>query len=83
MRSEEQNNELALVVAFDSAASALAFAKHAPAAGLTGRLIPIPRNLSAGCGMAWKEKPVQNKTIETLIETLAIDDARMVEMHLA
>lgn len=83
MRSEEQNNELALVVAFDSTASALAFAKHAPAAGLAGRLIPIPRNLSAGCGMAWKEKPAHKKTVEELIESLSIDDARMVEMHLA
>lgn len=75
MHSKEQNKELALVVAFDSTASALAFAKHAPTVGLAGRLIPIPRNLSAGCGMAWKEKSAHQQKVEGLIKSLAIDDA--------
>ena len=65
-------------MAFDSTASALAFSSVARAAGLVGRLIPVPRSLSAGCGMAWREPPANRALAESLVLQQEIDDARFV-----
>lgn len=69
-------------MAFESTASALAFASAAEAAGLSGRLIPVPRSLSAGCGIAWRDLPAQRSAVEAILEAEAIDDARLVTMNL-
>ena len=69
-------------MAFDSTASALAFAAAAPEAGLPGRLIPVPRSLSAGCGIAWRGAPEHANLARDLIAREQIDDARLVVMHL-
>ena len=82
MQTRRKQETLALVVAFDSTASALAFAQHAKAEQFTGRLIPIPRTLSAGCGMAWRNTLDQREQIDQLIARIHIDDARVVEMML-
>lgn len=42
------------VFTFYTTADAIAFENYCHEHGLPGRLIPIPRELSAGCGMAWK-----------------------------
>lgn len=44
-----------VVVTFHTTTSALALQKAAARCGLRGRLAPIPRQLSAGCGLAWRE----------------------------
>ena len=80
--SNRLSGEEALVVAFDSTASALAFASAAPGAQLEGRLIPVPRTLSAGCGMAWRELPANRAQVEALICAQDIDDAQLVLMRL-
>lgn len=72
----------ALVVAFDSTASALHFASCAQEAGLPGRLIPVPRSLSAGCGIAWRDLPENENQAKELVEQEAIDDAKFVVMPL-
>lgn len=77
-----KQSERTLVVAFDSTASALAFASSAQAAGLGGRLIPVPRSLSAGCGIAWRDLPANRKHIESIIAAEAIDDAQLHEMQI-
>lgn len=40
------------VASFHTTTDALAFKQAAVGEGLRGRLAPIPRQLSAGCGMA-------------------------------
>lgn len=42
------------VISFHTTADAIAFERQAQAASFPGRLIPLPRAISAGCGMAWK-----------------------------
>ena len=42
-----------IVVTFHTTAQALGFESFAKSLGLEGRLAPIPRQLSAGCGFAW------------------------------
>ena len=35
--------------------------------GLDGRLIPVPKQISAGCGMAWAALPEARASLEELI----------------
>lgn len=44
---------LKLVVTFHTTTAAMAMETACMAAGLPGRLIPVPRAITAGCGMAW------------------------------
>ena len=46
-----------LVIAFENVTDALAMEKHCQTHGLPGRIIPIPREITAGCGLAWKAEP--------------------------
>ena len=43
-----------LVIAFSSTEQALAAEALFTNSGLPGRMIPIPSQVSAGCGLAWK-----------------------------
>ena len=52
--------EMRLVVSFHTTTEAMAMKRAAGKSDLRGRLIPIPRQLSAGCGLAWSE-PIANE----------------------
>lgn len=47
----------ALVVTFPTAAAAMACEELCGAQGLPGRMIPVPGEVRAGCGLAWKAAP--------------------------
>lgn len=49
MRGKEKK----LVVTFHTTADAMAMEKACREHNAPGRLIPVPRSISAGCGMAW------------------------------
>lgn len=51
MRKKEKR----LVAAFNSTHDAIAFEDYCHSNGIPGRLIPLPREISAGCGLAWCE----------------------------
>ena len=53
----------ALVIAFDSTTQALAAETLFTEKGLSGRLIPLPAQISAGCGLAWKSEPEQKQPL--------------------
>ena len=55
------------IIAFDATTQAMATDKFCTKNGLPGRLIPVPREITAGCGFAWKAAP-EDETI--LIEAL-------------
>ena len=44
-------------------------------AGLPGRLIPVPRSITAGCGMCWSAPPSARADLEALVirERLDVD----------
>ena len=46
--------ELSLVIAFDATSDAFAAEDVFRQNGLSGRLIPLPESISAGCGLAWR-----------------------------
>ncbi|MFR3996648.1 MAG: DUF3343 domain-containing protein [Oscillospiraceae bacterium] len=43
-----------LIITFHTTAAAIAMEKLCRAKGLPGRLIPVPRELTADCGMVWR-----------------------------
>ena len=40
---------------------------HRHGAGLPGRLIPVPRSITAGCGMCWAAPPDAREALEDLV----------------
>ena len=48
-----RKKELKLVVTFHTTTDAMAMEKACKEAGAPGRLIPVPREISAGCGLSW------------------------------
>lgn len=47
----------ALILSFEKTTDAMAAEKYCMENGLPGRLIPVPREITAGCGLSWKAAP--------------------------
>ncbi len=61
--------ELQCVVTFRTTTEALAFEAAAKnvGLGLSGRIIPLPKAIAAGCGLAWRENPESRLLLEKLL----------------
>ena len=46
-----------LIITFATTTQAMAMEKFCILQGLPGRLIPVPREITAGCGLSWKALP--------------------------
>ena len=70
---------LYIVLSFGSTVAAMAWEKRCAEKTIPGRLIPLPRELSAGCGLAWRMLPEDWQTWRTCIDPAAYDAAAQVE----
>ena len=61
-----------LIITFATTTQAMAMEKFCAQQNLPGRLIPVPREITAGCGLSWKALPEEQ---ELLIR--ALDQAGM------
>ena len=48
-----REKELRCVITFPTTAAAMAMEDFCRERGLPGRLIPVPRSITAGCGVCW------------------------------
>lgn len=64
--------KLCLVVTFDATAAAMAAEKYCLERGVPGRLIPVPREITAGCGLAWKAEVGQEEAVTAALEAAGI-----------
>ncbi len=64
--------KLCLVVTFDATAAAMAAEKYCLEKGVPGRLIPVPREITAGCGLAWKAEVGQEKAVTAALQEAGI-----------
>ena len=73
----------ALVLTFPTTAAAMACEELCGQAGLPGRMIPVPGQISAGCGLAWKAAPQdQDALVSALAEAgVAVEGADVIGMH--
>ena len=62
-----------LVVTFDATVQAMAAEKYCLERGVPGRLIPVPREITAGCGLAWKAAPEQEETVLAALNAAGIE----------
>ena len=55
------------VVTFRTTTGAMAMDRSCREAGLPGRLIPVPRVITAGCGMCWSAPTEAREALEELV----------------
>ena len=55
--------QLRLIVSFHTTTAAMAMERFCLENAVPGRLIPIPREITAGCGMAWSAPPEEKDTV--------------------
>lgn len=56
-----------LIITFHTTTEAMAMEAACKAAGADGRLIPVPRIISAGCGLAWCARPESEASLRALM----------------
>ena len=74
-----RNKRTYQVLSFRTTAEAMAWEKHCLAAGIPGRLIPLPREISAGCGLAWRMLPEDWAAWQEQLERSAFDAVTSVD----
>ena len=62
-----------VVFTFHTTTMAMRMEQCAKDAGSPGRLIPVPRQISAGCGMAWSAPAAERPVLESLIQENGIE----------
>ena len=75
-----REKKLRLIVTFHTTTSAMAFETYCRANGLPGRLIPVPTQITAGCGMAWMAAPEDRPLLEEAIQKDALDVDALYEI---
>ena len=68
-----------LVITFATTTQAMAAEKFCQQNGLPGRIIPVPREITAGCGLSWKADPADQEALEN---ALTQHDMKWQEMHI-
>lgn len=72
----------ALVVTFPTTAAAMACERLCGEQGLPGRMIPVPGEISAGCGLAWKAAPQDRDVLAGALDAagVAMEGMDVIEM---
>lgn len=61
-----------LIVTFPSITAAMAMEDACKQAGRGGRLIPTPKEITAGCGLSWACEPVEEAEVQALLQQQSI-----------
>ena len=61
-----------LVVSFPTTAAAMACESLCAEKGLPGRTIPVPSQISAGCGLAWRILPEECDRIRDALDEAGV-----------
>ena len=68
-----------LIITFSTTTQAMAMEKFCTQQNLPGRLIPVPREITAGCGLSWKALPEEK---DALISALTQAGMKWAECHI-
>ena len=71
-----------LVITFSTTTAAMAMEKRAQEMEISGRLIPLPSEISAGCGLSWKTKPEEKEKMLVFLEEEKLKWEAMYELEL-
>lgn len=68
-----------IVLSFHTTLEAMEWEKHCLVSRIPGRLIPLPREISAGCGLAWRMPPEEWELWQTKLEGCRFEAVTTVE----
>ena len=71
-----------LIITFATTTQAMAMESFCTRENLPGRLIPVPREITAGCGMAWSAPPEARPQLEAFVKEQSITTAGWYELEL-
>ena len=74
-----RKKELRLVVTFHTTADAMAMEKACKEHNVPGRIIPVPRAISAGCGLAWCAELTDKDAVAAMMRQAGIEEEDMHE----
>ena len=74
-----RKKELKLVVTFHTTADAMAMEKTCKEHEVNGRLIPVPRAISAGCGLAWCADLTDRDSVLDIMDQVGIQHEELHE----
>lgn len=74
-----RKKELKLVITFHTTADAMAMEKACKENGAPGRLIPVPREISAGCGLSWCADPACRGELLKLMSLVGVEKEALHE----
>jgi len=77
-----REKSLKLIITFHTTTAAMAMEKACNAKSLPGRLIPVPREITSGCGMAWSAESDDRKALEQLAQSEDIEIAGIYQLML-
>ena len=69
-----RKKELKLVITFHTTADAMAMEKACKEKNSPGRLIPVPRAISAGCGLAWCAELENREQLLDVMHSVGIEN---------
>lgn len=68
-----KNKKLKLVITFYTTADAIATEQVCKENNIAGRIIPVPRALSSGCGLSWSGNPSERDVLVKLLNESKIE----------
>ena len=71
-----------LIVTFHTTAAAMAMELRCMAQGIPGRVLPVPREISADCGMCWCSPVQERERIAAELRASGIEIEGVYEMLL-
>lgn len=74
-----KKKELKLVVTFHTTADAMAMEKACKEREVPGRIIPVPRAISAGCGLSWCAEISDREAIVSMMKSVGIEEEEIHE----
>lgn len=74
-----RKRERKLVITFHTTADAMAMEQICKQQQMPGRLIPVPRTISAGCGLAWCVGVEYREELRTVMQRAGIIEEDMHE----
>lgn len=69
-----RKKELKLVITFHTTSEAMKMEKTCKEEGVPGRIIPVPTEISAGCGLAWSAPLESLSEIKSAMEAAGIKE---------
>lgn len=69
-----------LVITFESTVAAMAAEKYCKEQNVPGRLIPVPTQITAGCGLAWAANPEARERVLSVLKQNAINPEGIYEI---